>query len=158
MARANRHTMPGHIWHITHRCHKQEFLLKFIRDRERWCYWLFQAKKRYGLCVLSYIVTSNHIHLLVMDTIFRVRVKTLLYHPGVFTLTLNILAGGWPGALVAQEKLRHKTRKQPFRFIFWVTVLMNCGAFIWFFTPAGSAMLESFIGKNETSIRWSDVE
>ncbi len=27
--------------------------------------WLFEAKKRYGLCVLNYMVTSNHIHLLV---------------------------------------------------------------------------------------------
>ena len=23
-------------WHITHRCHKREFLLKFARDRQRW--------------------------------------------------------------------------------------------------------------------------
>ena len=73
------------------------------------------------------------------------------------TMHLFSLAGGWPGALVAQQKLRHKTRKQPFRFIFWVTVLLNCGAFIWLFTPTGSATLESFIGKNESTIRWSDV-
>ena len=59
---------PGYIWHITHRCHKQEFLLKFHRDRRRWLYWLFEAKKRYGLKVLNYVVTSNHIHLLVQDT------------------------------------------------------------------------------------------
>lgn len=31
-------------------------------------HWLFQARKRYGLCVLNYVVTSNHIHLLVEDT------------------------------------------------------------------------------------------
>ena len=37
------------------------------------------------------------------------------------------LAGGWPGALIAQQWLRHKSRKQPFRFIFWTTVLLNCG-------------------------------
>jgi len=74
------------------------------------------------------------------------------------TMHLFSLAGGWPGALVAQKKLRHKTRKQPFRFIFWITVLLNCGAFIWLFSPAGSAILESFIGKNESTIRWSDVE
>jgi len=43
-------------------------LLKFDRDKKRWRYWLFEAKKRYGLCVLNYIVTSNHIHLLVVDT------------------------------------------------------------------------------------------
>ena len=29
---------------------------------------MFEAKKRFGLCVLDYTVTSNHIHLLVKDT------------------------------------------------------------------------------------------
>lgn len=67
MARANRHFIPGYVWHITHRCHKKEFLLKFARDRRRWLQWLFEAKKRYGLSVLNYMVTSNHIHLLVRD-------------------------------------------------------------------------------------------
>ena len=38
------------------------------------------------------------------------------------TLHLLALAGGWPGALVAQQVLRHKTIKQPFRSLFWVTV------------------------------------
>ena len=68
MPRANRYFLPGHVWHITHRCHKQEFLLKFARDRQCWIRWLFQARKRFGLCVLNYMVTSNHIHLLVKDT------------------------------------------------------------------------------------------
>ena len=67
MPRANRYFLPGHVWHITHRCHKKEFLLKFSKDRRRWRYWLFEAKKRYGLSVLNFIVTSNHIHLLVVD-------------------------------------------------------------------------------------------
>ncbi len=67
MPRANRHFLPGYVWHITHRCHKKEFLLKFIRDRKRWMVWLYEAGKRYGLCVLSYVVTGNHIHLLVHD-------------------------------------------------------------------------------------------
>jgi len=65
MARAKRHYLPGYIWHITHRCHKREFLLKFRKDRYRWLQWLYQARKRYGLTVLNYMVTSNHIHLLV---------------------------------------------------------------------------------------------
>src|SRR4029079_1805458 len=68
MPRANRHFLPGHIWHITHRCHKKKFLLKFARDRRLYLHWLFKAKKRFGLCVLDYVVTSNHIHLLVKDT------------------------------------------------------------------------------------------
>src|SRR5210317_1314703 len=68
MARAKRHYIPGHVWHITHRCHKREFLLKFPRDRRRWIEWLYQAKKRYsGLSVLNYMVTSNHVHLLAFD-------------------------------------------------------------------------------------------
>ncbi|MCA1805928.1 MAG: transposase [Xanthomonadaceae bacterium] len=32
-----------------------------------WRRWLYEARLRYGLCVLNYIVTSNHIHLLVRD-------------------------------------------------------------------------------------------
>jgi len=68
-------TALGHPWPrgistslcVTHRCHQKEFLLKFVKDRQRWRYWLFEAKKRYGLSVLNYIVTSNHIHLLVRD-------------------------------------------------------------------------------------------
>lgn len=68
MPRANRYFLPGHVWHITHRCHKQEFQLKFARDRACWIHWLFEARKRFGLCVLNYMVTSNHVHLLVKDT------------------------------------------------------------------------------------------
>ncbi len=77
MPRANRYFQPGYIWHITHRCHKKEFLLEFSRDRERCISWLFEARKRYGLCVLNYVVTSNHIHLLVKDTGKNVIAKSL---------------------------------------------------------------------------------
>ena len=68
MARANRHHLPGYVWHITHRCHKREFLLKFEKDKKRWVNWLFESKKRFGLIILNYTVTSNHIHLLVFDS------------------------------------------------------------------------------------------
>ncbi|EFK11578.1 conserved hypothetical protein [delta proteobacterium NaphS2] len=67
MPRANRHYIPGHAWHITHRCHKKEFLLKFNKDKDRWLWWLFEAKKRYGACIFDYVITSNHIHLLLYD-------------------------------------------------------------------------------------------
>jgi len=44
--------------------------------------------------------------------------------------TLHTLAicGGWPGAIVAQETLRHKTHKPAFRRWFWLTVLANIAA------------------------------
>ena len=67
MARANRHYLPGYVWHITHRCHKKEFLLKFAKDCQRWLRWLFVARRRYDLMILDYVVTSNHIHLLLYD-------------------------------------------------------------------------------------------
>jgi putative transposase len=68
VARAKRHYVRGQIWHITHRCHKREFLLKFTRDRRRWIELLLEATRRYGLVALNYMVTSNHIHLLVYDS------------------------------------------------------------------------------------------
>ena len=59
MPRANRYYLPGQVWHITHRCHKKEFLLRFARDRRRWVVWLQVARKRFGLSVLDYTVTSK---------------------------------------------------------------------------------------------------
>lgn len=47
------------------------------------------------------------------------------------TLHTLALVGGWPGALVAQRVFRHKTTKQPFRTIFWFTVVANCAALAW---------------------------
>jgi putative transposase len=55
------------IWHLTHRCQERKFLLKFACDRQAWIGWLFEARQRFGLSVLDYMVTSNHIHLLVHD-------------------------------------------------------------------------------------------
>ena len=46
------------------------------------------------------------------------------------TLHALALAGGWPGALLAQQWLRHKSIKGPFRFGFWVTVVLNVAGFI----------------------------
>lgn len=61
------------------------------------------------------------------------------------TLHLLSLVGGWPGALLAQEKLRHKTKKQSFRFVFWCTVLLNCSAFVWLLTLDGANILQLLI-------------
>jgi len=63
------------------------------------------------------------------------------------TLHLLSLAGGWPGALIAQQRLRHKTKKKSFRSVFWVTVFLNCCAFAWLFTSHGAATLHSLISK-----------
>jgi putative transposase len=67
MPRANRYWLPGQIWHLTHRCHRRQFLLRFGRDQRLWRKWLYETRVRHGLCVLNYVVTSNHIHLVVRD-------------------------------------------------------------------------------------------
>jgi len=35
------------------------------------------------------------------------------------------LLGGWPGALVAQQLFRHKTRKLSYQLMFWAIVLLH---------------------------------
>ncbi len=46
-------------------------------------------------------------------------------------LHLSAVVGGWPGALYAQQLLRHKSSKQSFRLMFWITVILNVGALLY---------------------------
>ena len=123
MPRANRHFLPGHIWHITHPSGDefqsfQSFngfapfktfsrrpfkdprfkILEFARDRRRYLHWLFEAKKRFGLSVLNYMITSNHVHLLIKDT-----------GPNVIADSMQLIAGR-----TAQEYNQRKDRQGAF--------------------------------------------
>lgn len=51
------------------------------------------------------------------------------------TLLLLGLAGGWPGGLLAQQWLRHKSSKVSFRQAFWGTVVVNVAGFLLWHTP-----------------------
>lgn len=73
------------------------------------------------------------------------------------TLHFLALIGGWPGALMAQATLRHKSSKASFRIVFFITVFLNIAALMWMFTPIGSAMLAElidflFLGLSEVSL------
>ena len=57
------------------------------------------------------------------------------------------LAGGWPGALVAQQVLRHKSKKASFRVMFWATVIINCAVLVWLLTPSGAVVLSEVSGR-----------
>ncbi len=61
------------------------------------------------------------------------------------TLHMLALIGGWPGALLAQKTLRHKSRKEQFQTVFWLTVLLNCCAVGWLFTESGAAFIKPLI-------------
>jgi putative transposase len=99
MPRANRYFIPGQIWHVTHRCHKIKFLLKFDKDRQRWLGWLFEAIKRFRLSILDYTVTSNHVPLLVSGEIDH----------GAIPRSLQLIAGR-----TGQEYNQRKNRKGAF--------------------------------------------
>lgn len=56
------------------------------------------------------------------------------------TLHFLALVGGWPGALLAQQFLRHKSTKAEFRTVFWGTVVLNVAAFVVFCSPIGRSV------------------
>ena len=96
-----------------------------------------------SLILALYIVAS-----LITFTVYAVdksAAKKGVWRTQESTLHLLSLTGGWPGALVAQQKLRHKSKKESFRLVFWATVVLNLGAFVWLHTPTGSATLQSWI-------------
>ena len=47
-------------------------------------------------------------------------------------LHLLSLFGGWPGAILAQSILRHKSSKVSFRRVFWLTCMLNCLVLVWY--------------------------
>ncbi len=47
------------------------------------------------------------------------------------TLHTLSVAGGWPGAIAGQQLFRHKTQKQSFRVVFYLTIVLHIAAVIW---------------------------
>ena len=65
------------------------------------------------------------------------------------TLHIHSLLFGWPGAIVAQQRLRHKTKKVSFRIVFWLTVIVNVSAIGWVHTQKGNSALYANVVKLE---------
>jgi len=99
-------------------------------------------------------ILTNHVPFLILPFYLAVSVLTFIlyavdksaakngsWRTSENTLHLFSLIGGWPGGLIAQQTLRHKSKKQPFRTVFWLTALLNTGMFIWLHTPEGSTAL-----------------
>lgn len=55
------------------------------------------------------------------------------------------LLGGWPGAILAQQLLRHKLRKRRFMATFVGTVVANLGVLGVMLSPDGSAFVRDLI-------------
>lgn len=61
------------------------------------------------------------------------------------TLHIFSIIGGWPGAYLAQEILRHKSRKEDFKGVYWATVFLNVCGFFWLYTEKGTNFLNSVV-------------
>jgi uncharacterized membrane protein YsdA (DUF1294 family)/cold shock CspA family protein len=58
------------------------------------------------------------------------------------TLHFFSVIGGWPGAAIAQQLLRHKSQKRRFRIVFGFTVIVNIGGLIYLFSASGIEYLK----------------
>lgn len=61
------------------------------------------------------------------------------------SLHLWALIGGWPGALYAQRKYRHKRQKQSFQVVFYLCVIANCAAMGYVTTRIGVKQADAII-------------
>ena len=104
---------------------------------------------------VGYSVLVSQLHMIVLATYVAISVMTFVayavdksaaqagrWRTKETTLHLLSLAGGWPGALIAQETLRHKSRKNSFRYIFAITVVLNLVGLYWLHTKDGQAFLD----------------
>jgi len=57
------------------------------------------------------------------------------------TLQLMALIGGWPGALLAQRWLRHKSKKTRFRITLWLMIVLNNIILLWLLSSKGQTLL-----------------
>ena len=60
------------------------------------------------------------------------------------TLHFFALIGGWPGAGIAQQLLRHKYKKRKFLIVYWFTVMINISLLFWFFSSSAERYLALF--------------
>jgi len=89
MPRRRRGLLDRTCYHITHRCHQREFLLKFEIDRNKYLEILFRTKQRYKVDFLDYMITSNHVHLLIWSRAGQEIPRALQYVQGQFAQYYN---------------------------------------------------------------------
>ena len=61
--------------------------------------------------------------------------------------TLHVLSlfSGWPGAAMAQQSFRHKTKKAAFRRLYWLTVAINIGCLYWLYSQQQSLWFKTLL-------------
>ena len=57
------------------------------------------------------------------------------------------LFGGWPGALMAQNRLRHKSIKKEFKLVYRATILANLAGLLWIYSEQGNSIMPSLLSR-----------
>ena len=70
------------------------------------------------------------------------------------TLHLLALAGGWPGALLGQQWLRHKSQKSSFRRRCWLTVALNTVLLGWYCSEPGRRQWQALLHQAQAMTNW----
>jgi len=115
MPRANRYAVAGAAYHLTHRCHDREFLLRFACDRTRYREILREELSGSAVALLNYTVTSNHVHLLVGEA-----------GPGPVARLMQAVQGRF-----AEEYNRRKTRQGAFWSDRYHATMIDDGEHLW---------------------------
>ena len=120
MPRGKRYIVSGQIYHVTHRCHNKAFLLRFKKDRSAYRKMLWERLDQQSTSLLSYCITSNHIHLL------------LKLRPGVSDAldTLSSLMQGLQGDF-SKRYNRRKRRENAFWGDRYHATMIDSGTYLW---------------------------
>lgn len=99
-----------------------------------------------GAIILSNSVAALHIGVIAVYAVMsavtfiaygvdKLRARSGRWRVSEATLLVMGFIGGWPGAIIAQQLFRHKTRKASFRRAFWGSVALNLLVFAIIATP-----------------------
>lgn len=102
---------------------KTLFLLLALSVAPAWALWRLSPTIDLRWSVGAVVVLST-----ISATLYAIdkrRARAAAWRIPESTLHLSALAGGWPGALLAQRLARHKTRKTGFQVVFWSIVALH---------------------------------
>jgi len=94
-----------------------------------------------GLTGLLYLLASAMTYIVYARD--KSAAKTGKWRTKEVTLQLFSLFGGWPGAILAQGLLRHKSRKLRFQIVFWLMLSVNLTVFILYYSDRAMSLLLS---------------
>jgi uncharacterized membrane protein YsdA (DUF1294 family) len=85
--------------------------------------WLLAPRFFAAMCTLATVLASVATYALYASDKHRARVGA--WRTPESTLHIFELLGGWPGAFLAQRRLRHKSSKGSYLFVFWLIVAVH---------------------------------